>query len=202
VIDAKRFDLIRRKHGTYGSWAVWASPSGAPKANMGDLQILDEHANPSLLETLNPGVVMVGLNVSRKVSHEPFRNFHDPRPVANDFKIRYAFCDTVFWGAYMTDIIKGFEEPVSRILLKHLRENPMFIKDHMKTLRAELLDLGSPKPLILAFGNAVHDLLAEHLSQDEYSALVSLTHYSHRISKEKYRETVHQQIRRAQAELG
>jgi hypothetical protein len=51
VIDSTRFNLMKQRHGAYGSWAVWALPSGAPKSNMGDLQILDEYANPALLES-------------------------------------------------------------------------------------------------------------------------------------------------------
>ena len=126
---------------------------------MGNLEVLDEKANPTLLETLNPGVVMVGLNISRGFPNEPFRNFHDPSASANDFKIRYAFRDTSFWGAYMTDIIKGFVEPVSGTLLKVLGKASGGRANHAKTLRAELLDLGHPPPLNLAFGGAAHALL-------------------------------------------
>ncbi|HXG87469.1 MAG TPA: hypothetical protein VNJ02_03955 [Vicinamibacterales bacterium] len=194
MIDPARFDLIKRRHGAYGSWAVWAPPTSAPKSNMGDLTVLDELANQTLLETLNPGVVMIGLNISRGFPDQPFRNFHDPSPAANDFKIRYAFHDTVFWGAYMTDVIKGFVEPVSGKLLDYLRGHPQVVHTHLNTLREELLDLGHPKPLILAFGRAAHGLLAENLMAEDFSALVSLTHYSHHISKEDYRDAVHQQI--------
>jgi hypothetical protein len=198
VIDAARFDLIKRKHGAYASWAVWAPPSGAPKTNMGNLEVLDEKANPTLLETLNPGVVMVALNFSRGIPSEPFRNFHDPSASANDFKIRYAFRDTRFWGAYMTDIIKGFVEPVSGILLTYLRRHPEVVSDHVRALRTELLDLSHSKPLILAFGGAAYALLVKNLCADGYSFLVPLTHYSHRISKEKYRDKVHHEILGAQ----
>ncbi|HYN07354.1 MAG TPA: hypothetical protein VES67_08195 [Vicinamibacterales bacterium] len=199
MIDATRFHLIKRRHGAYGSWAVWAPPSGTPKSNMGNLDVLDEHSNRALLETLNPAVVMVGLNISRGfLLKEPFRNFHDPSGVANDFKIRYAFRDTSFWGAYMTDIIKGFVEPVSGKLLNHLRRHPEIVRDHVKSLRDELLDLGHPTPLILAFGGAAYALLREGLRGSDYSRLVALTHYSHRISKEKYRATVHEEILRGQ----
>ena len=194
MIDSTRFNLIKQRHGAYGSWAVWALPSGAPKSTMGDLQILDEYSNPALLEALNPGVVMVGLNISRGGANEPFRNFHDSGAVANDFKIRYAFRDTGFWGAYMTDVIKEIVEPVSGTLLNYLRKNPEVVGDHVKILRSELLDLGCPHPVILAFGGAAHNLLKENLCVDDYSLLVPLTHYSHRISKEKYRDTVHRQI--------
>jgi hypothetical protein len=165
---------------------------------MGDLRVLDEHINPALLATLNPGVVMIGLNISRGGLSQPFRNFHDPSAIANDFKIRYAFHDTEFSGAYMTDVIKGFEEPISGKLVDHLAAHPGVIHEHMKVLRDELLDLGHPRPVILAFGVAAHGLLKENLRADEYSLLVPLTHYSHRISKEKYRDDAHRQILREQ----
>src|SRR5262245_32730437 len=150
---------MKSRHGAYGSWAVWAPPTSAPKSNIGNLEVLDEHANPALLETLNLAVVMVGLNISRGFAKEPFRNFHDPSASANDFKIRYAFHDTEFWGAYMTDVIKAFVEPVSGTVLSHLRANPAVVRDHIRTLRSELLDLGYPRPLILAFGGAAYSLM-------------------------------------------
>ncbi len=198
MIDSTRFNLMKSRHGAHGSWAVWAPPSGAPKSNIGNLDVLDEQANPALLETLNPGVVMVGLNLSRRFLNEPFRNFHDPSASANDFKVRYAFRDTEFWGAYMTDVIKEFVEPLSGTLLNYLRRNPEVVRDHVKSLRSELLDLGHPRPLILALGGDAHRLLVDNLCTNEYSLLVHLTHYSHRISKEKYRDTVRQQIVQAQ----
>ena len=69
---------------------------------------------------------MVGLNVAaRSLASEPFRNFHDPSPVANDFKIRFAFSGTEFWGAYMTDVIKDHPETQSKRLLEHLKAHPV-----------------------------------------------------------------------------
>ncbi len=194
MIDATHFELIKRKHGSYGSWAVWASQGQTPKSNMGDIEVLDPRANPSLLQTLNPGVVMVGLNLSRGFPDSPFRNFHDPDPVANDFKIRHAFSGTSYWGAYMTDVIKRHVELDSAQLLNHLRANPQVIKDHVEALRSEVLDLGHPKPVILAFGRAAYSLLERNLSCNDYSLLVRITHYSHYISMENYRLAVHQQI--------
>jgi len=196
LIDTARLELIERKHGAYGSRAVWAPPSSTPKSNMGDLTVLDKRVNPAPLQTLNPGVVMIGLNISRPCD-EPFRNFHDPRPMANDFKIRFAFHDTVFWGAYMTDVIKGVVEPVPGELLEHLRRNPQVVHERLHRLREELLDLGHVKPIILAFGRAAHRLLADNLQPGDFSALVSLKHYSDYISKEDYRDAVHRQIQAA-----
>ncbi len=194
MIDAKRFELIKRKYGWCASWAVWAPQGPTPKSNMGDVEVLDLRTNPSLLQTLDPGVVMVGLNLSRGFPDIPFRNFHDPASVANDFKIRYAFRGTSYWGAYMTDVVKKHVEPVSGQLLNHLRANPQVVTDHIEALRSELLDLGYPRPVILAFGWAAYSLLEQNLNCDDFSLLVRLTHYSHYISKENYRTKVHEQI--------
>jgi hypothetical protein len=49
---------------------------------MGDLEVLDADTIPALLGSLNLGVVMVGLNISRAFPDVPFRNFHDPSAVA------------------------------------------------------------------------------------------------------------------------
>ncbi|WP_460165001.1 hypothetical protein [Thermostilla marina] len=166
---------------------------------MGDLSVLDPVANPLLLEQLNPSVVMVGLNISRAFPEEPFRNFHDPSSVANDYKIRFAFEGTRYWGAYMTDVIKGFVEPVSGKLMAYLKMHPEVVDSHIRKLRAEIADLGVPKPKLLVFGRAAFRLLMQNLSPDDYSLLVPLTHYSHHISKEKYREVVLHEIASAEA---
>jgi len=102
MIDREQFELIGRKHGGYASWAVWAAAACSPKSNIDDLSILDVAANLTTLQLLRNNIVMVGLNISRSFA-ERFRNFHDPSPSANDFKIRYAFTNTQYYGAYMTD---------------------------------------------------------------------------------------------------
>lgn len=196
MLEAKRFESIKRVHGGYASWAVWADASGKPKSNVGDLTIFDIDSNPSLMRILNKDVVMVGLNISRSFS-EPFRNFHDSYPRANDFKIRYAFQGTAFYGAYMTDIIKGLQIVDSNVVLKHLKANPALIEQNAHKFREELRDLDSKAPTILVFGAAAYKIVAEHIHSGEYSKLIKLRHYSDQISKEKYRETVLSQIESA-----
>lgn len=191
MLDAARFDLIRKNHGRYASWAVWAPPVGNLKSsNIGNLDVLDPGINPRLLEVLNPHVVMVGLNTSRQVPNEPFRNFHDGGRYAKDFKLRFLFQETAYWGAYMTDVIKEHVESDSKKVVVGLKAKPTDIRDNMKILREELRDLGEPKPLVLALGADAHDLLRKNLSAGEYSQLVRLRHYSCRESQEKYREAV------------
>ena len=194
MIDRNKYQHIRAKHGLYGSWAVWAKAGHAPKFNMGDMSIFE---GQSILAMLKPEVVMVGLNLSRFTPLEPFRNFHDPNPRANDFKIRHAFEGTDYYGAYMTDIIKGVVEVDSKNIPGHLKRNPEVVRKSLETFREELRDLGDGKPLLLAFGAMAHAVLVENLREDEYRKLIRITHYSHQIGKEQYRTKVMEEISRS-----
>ena len=198
-MDIRQFESIKKKHGSYASWAVWADATEKPKSNMGDMSIFDLSSNPALLQVLKPNVIMVGLNIASfsRLLPEPFRNFHDPHPSANDFKIRYAFRDTKYYGAYMTDIIKRVGMIDSKDLLAHLKANPDLVEQNIATLREELRDLSCSGPTILAFGAGAHKIIRDNLRSEEYSRLIKLTHYSHQIGKEKYRETVLHQINQA-----
>jgi hypothetical protein len=190
MIDMQQFEFIKQKHGRDASWAVWADASEKPKSNMGDVSHLK---NESVLSLLKNDVVMVGLNISRPVS-EPFTNFHDPNPRANDFKIRYAFEDSPYYGAYMTDIIKFLEEVDSKRVMKYLKEHPKTIQHNLRTFREEMHDLKATAPVILAFGRNTHRILSATLNKNEYFKLIKLTHYSHRIRKEAYKESVLKEI--------
>jgi hypothetical protein len=190
MIDIQQFDNIKQKHGRYASWAVWADASEKPKSNMGDVS---HFKNDSVLRLLKHNVVMVGLNISRPVS-EPFTNFHDLSPRANDFKIRYAFKDSAYYVAYMTDIVKFREEVNSKNVMKYLKERPEVLEKYLETFREEMQDLKTTAPVILAFGKATHNILSENLNENEYRKLIKLTHYSHRIGKEAYKEAVFREI--------
>jgi hypothetical protein len=152
------------------------------------LRVFDLDKNPSLLETLNPNVIMVGLNFSRSMAGETFANFHDKRPQGQDFKIRYAFRGTEYYGAYMTDIIKDFEEIISGNVLKYLNENEEFELMNIRLFEQEILDLKCPNPILIAFGNITYDLLYKHFGQ-KYR-IKKVMHYSHQISKENYKSSV------------
>lgn len=190
MIDKQQFENIKQKHGSYASWAVWADASEKPKSNMGDVSHFE---NESILGLLKNDVVMVGLNISRPVC-KPFHNFHDSNPSANDFKIRYAFKNSPYYGAYMTDIIKFLEEVDSRNVLRHLKEHPARIEENLKIFREEMRDIKATAPIILAFGKDTYKLLTETLSKNEYCKLIRLTHYSHQIGKEAYKAAVLKEI--------
>src|SRR6202166_3702090 len=170
MIKIQQFENIKQKHGSYASWAVWADASEKPKSNMGDVS---HFKSESVLSSLQKNIVMVGLNISRPVC-EPFMNFHDPNPRANDFKIRYAFKDSTYYGAYMTDIIKFLEEVDSKRVMKYLKEHPETIQHNLRTFREEMHDLKATAPVILAFGRNTHEILSANLNKTEYFKLIKL----------------------------
>jgi hypothetical protein len=82
----------------------------------------------------------------------------------------------------------------SKNVMKCLREHPEIIEKHLRTFREEMQDLKATAPIILAFGRDTHKLLSENLNKNEYRRLIKLTHYSHQIGKEAYKETVLKEI--------
>lgn len=188
MIDRSTFEFIKRKYGQYSSWAIWANAGEKPKSNVGDLWVFDINKNPGLLQQLNPNIIMVGLNISRGRIAKPLANFHDERPEAMDFKIRYAFNGSPFWGAYMTDIIKDFDQKISGKVMSYLRRNKSFERENIEFFREEINDLGTQNPIIIAFGRDVYTILTRNF-MDEYR-IFKIPHYSNYISKERYREEV------------
>lgn len=190
MITRERFDLLKRRWSACSSWAVWpAHVAGeAPKTGIGDLSVLDPDANPMLLGELNPDMVLVGLNASSRpgMSPEPWRNFHDSSPVANDFKIRFALEGTRCWGAYMTDVFVDLPETKSTVVKRWIAENPDLVGRQLDRFEEELSDLGSETPLIVAFGDMAYEALSYRLGNAH--RVTKVLHYSNYISKENYRE--------------
>ncbi|SEA16719.1 hypothetical protein SAMN05660420_01452 [Desulfuromusa kysingii] len=188
TVDRKKFELIKSKYGDCSSWAVWDEASDRPKSNVGNLEILDPDKNDQLLGLLNPNVVMVGLNISGPI-RIPLGNFHSSSSSAQDYKIRYAFQDTPFWGAYMTDIIKDFEDKISGNVRSYLKKNPSFVSENIQIFHQELRDLEVKTPLIIAFGDLTYEILTDNLSSSHN--IKKVTHCSYyTIGKEKYRDDV------------
>ncbi|WP_127470956.1 DUF2972 domain-containing protein [Thiomicrorhabdus aquaedulcis] len=195
MITEQLYNNIAEKYGHVASWAVWAKAGNKPKSNISDMSIFDLKNNPSLLDNLKTDTVMVALNFSRVVNMpEPFLNFHDSNPHGQDYKIRFALDDTDYLGAYMTDIIKDFPMLSSKDVLKHLKQNPHVIKEQINGFREELKFIQSNKPKIIAFGKDTFNILDQNLDKSEYSELIAITHYSHRISKENYQIDTHEKL--------
>ncbi len=183
----KKYDFIKEKYGNVGSWAIWAEEGNKPKSNTGDLTILDPDINKNLLSQLKPNVVLVGLNISRSIK-VPLANFHDKRPGSNDFKIRFAFRGTPYWGGYMTDIIKDFEQKISGKVISYLKNNTQFEEENVENFLQELADIGANNPTLIAFGNDSYNILKRNLNHK--FKILKVPHYAIYIGKEKYREQV------------
>jgi hypothetical protein len=191
MISRERLDDVKAKWGAYSSWAVWKriGPGDPPKKDMGDLSILDPDQNPTLLETLNPNIVLLGLNAaSRAIAAEPWSNFHDSRPVANDFKIRFALEETPYWGAYMTDVLVGLHETDSARVRSWIRRDPGGVNEQIVRLESELVHIGATDSLLVAFGGVANGVLRVRLSK--MYRIVKVMHYAHRVGKERYRDEV------------
>ena len=187
MITREKFDFILEKYGHWASWAVWAEQeSNKPKSNLGDLTILDPQKNKSLLEQINPNVVIVALNFSDGAVKFPLGNFHDNNPVGTAFKLRYGLKNTPLWGGYLTDIIKDYDQKESGKVVSYLSSNKSIVRKNVEIFREELKDLGSERPVIFALGDAVYEILKSNLGE-EYEILKA-PHYARFISKEKYRE--------------
>ena len=180
---------MKKKYGHFASWAVWAEEEpDKPQSNMWDLSVLDPEINKELLEQLNPEVVLVALNFSRGSVKLPFGNFHSDNPVATDFKTRFALRGSPFWGGYMTDIIKDFDEKESGKVVSFLHNNKPFEKENIESFRQELRDLGSKNPILIAFGNVVCGVLKRNLEHE--FKILKIYHYASHTTKEEYREQV------------
>ena len=188
MISQNQFNFIKSKYQYWSSWAIWADQGDTPKSNVGDLSVLDPNTNPKLLSTLNPNIALVALNISRGDITLPFGNFHDARSEATDYKIRYATNDTPLWGAYMTDIIKDFEEKISGKVKSYLRENRDFEKENVDFFVQELSDIGATNPTLIAFGNESYDILKRNLNNE--FKIHKIPHYANYSSKEKYRQQI------------
>jgi len=182
-ITLENYELIRGKYGHMASWAVYADKKKEKKekSGVGETSFF-ETPNQLLLDLLNPNIILVGLNISQKID-QIFGNFHSASPSAQDYKIRFALKNSMFWGAYMTDIIKDFKQKISGDVMKYLHEHPVFEKENIDKFIQELKDIGATKPIIIAFGNDTYTILQRNL-KDKYK-IYKVTHYSAFITKEK-----------------
>ena len=185
-VTLERFKKITKKYGNMSSWAVWKriEEHQKPKDGMGDISFFK---NPSkkLLETLNPNIVLVSLNISKGIPRI-FGNWHPDYSSANDYKLRYALQDTPFWGSYMTDIIKNHSEMDSKKLIDDLKQNPSLVKKNIDNFIQELKDIGAKNPILIAQGGATFKILKKYL-KDKFR-IFKVTHYSAFMKKEKLRD--------------
>ena len=184
MVSSEKFQEIKEKYGYWSSWALWAEVGDTPKSNIGNLSVFE---GDEFLNHLTTEFVLVGLNIARADIEKPLANFHSPLSRAQDYKIRYAVKDTLLSGSYMTDVIKDFNEVDSGKLVTFLKKNKQFELDNIQVFKKEIQDLGALNPILVALGDATYDILARNITEFK---VLKLKHYSHYMSKEKYREEV------------
>ena len=182
-ISLEHYEKIKKNYGSMSSWAIWAEQGENMKSAMGDISFF-ENPTTTTLNTLNPNIILVGLNISKHIP-KLFSNFHPDYSTAQDYKTRYALKNTIFWGGYMTDIIKDFEEKVAGHLMKYLGKNKTFEKENIIKFEQELVDIGSNSPIIIAFGNDSYKILKRNF---KHYKIYKVSHYSAFINVDKYRE--------------
>ena len=143
-----------------------------------------------LFETLHTDIVLVALNAAdRDIQPEPFSAFHDTSPHAMDYKMRYAFKNTILWGSYLTDFFHGLRETDSGKVKRFLLSNPDYLHDSIARFKNELrfVSEDDKKPILIALGSQVKELLDLYIGH-EY-IILTLPHYSYSVmTKELYRE--------------
>jgi len=175
IISIDSYNKIKDKYGNISSWALWTEKVDIrSKKGMEDISFF-ENPSQSTLEVLNPNIILVGLNISEKIGRV-FGNFHPDKTSAQDYKTRFALHGTMFWGAYMTDVIKSYEEKIAGNLMKYLSKNKAFEMENIKMFEQELLDINSQNTIIVAFGNDSYNILKRNL-KDKYK-LYKVPHYS------------------------
>ena len=190
MISEKNYEALKENYGLVSSWAIWGLPNQTPKSNTNSMEWVNE---PNLLNIINTGFVFVGLNAAGTHGYQEghfenaWANFHSGYRFQNDYKLRYALMNTKYWGSYITDVIKHYEEVDSGEVKRYLNKHPEVVEDNICLFEEELQYLGG-NPILVALGGETYKILCEHL-RDKYK-IVRILHYSYTISKEDYRKKV------------
>jgi hypothetical protein len=156
-------DKMAEKYGPYASWAVWN-----PKAQKETSIIRNAVAD------LKSSVIIVGLNISQPLS-DSWSNFRGGK---HDRKLMYAFNNSPYRGAYMTDLLKGIVQAKSQEILSKIKRGEIDVREHVQSFREEMDTIGATSnSLFILFGKAVHSIFSEHLSSN-YPNSVFCEHYS------------------------
>lgn len=187
-VSQSTFNAVRDRFGWCASWALWSPAGATPKSGIADLGHFEAENLGSTLEKLHTDVIFVGLNISRDPGRQSFSNFHSDNAAGQDYKLRHALEGTPFWGAYMTDIIKGFEEVSSTKLMQALRNDPALEASNLKIFLEEIELLGAKDPLLVALGSDTHKILTRNFAQR--FRIRRVPHYATYVAPQAYREQV------------
>lgn len=180
-MELDHFIEIKRLYGAVASWALWAeSDSG----DTSDLSIFDATPQNEKINRLHSNFVFVALNISGPLS-QPFSNFHGGK---RDFMLRDAVRGTALEGAYITDLIKNYEDKNASSVVSYFKKNKDELSAHLRAFVQELNVIrANEDTTLVALGNGVFDLLADSSMGHRVR---KMTHYSAPVSKLAYRKEV------------
>ena len=187
-MNQETFETIKKNWGKYSSWLIWDESDG-----MG----MKWASAPDLLGRQKEDYIFVALNWSESkcaTKGVTWGNFHT-RDV-NIRKLISTFKGTKFEGCYITDVIKDFENSSSDSVSDYLKKNPSFEKSQLQNFKEELSCFG--KPVILALGNKVFDILRRNYIDDDFK-VVKVEHYASKSNASDYQEKVKHQLKEAGA---
>jgi hypothetical protein len=165
MISANKLNEIGERYGEYSSWAIW-NPD-----DIRDTSLIEQNR-----QELRTDIVMVGLNVSKDISVlGSWANFHAG---PNDRWLRFAFNDSRFRGAYLTDILKGEIDVSSSNVMAGIRAGLIDIDQHIVQFRHEMSDVGANvETLFVVFGKGAQSLFGSYL-QALYPKIVFCEHFA------------------------
>ena len=93
--------------------------------------------------------VLVGLNISKLLPNDPWRNFHGGK---HDRKLLMACNQTKLRGSYLTDLFKGIDTASSKELSDILSQGQINIDSQVKLFQEEMKDNKlTPESVIFGF---------------------------------------------------
>lgn len=189
MLDKEIYDIMKKNYWKFWSWAIRWEETGSPTSNTDDMSWVD----PDLYKNINTWYVFVWLNLSSthwdKWCNDgiAWSNFHSGYAHQQDFKLRYALKDTVYWGSYITDIIKNLKEVDSNKVNFYLNEHPEKLLENIEFFKKEISYLWDNLKLV-ALGSKSYRLLNKYL-WNKYE-VIKIKHYACRMWKEKYKKEV------------
>ena len=191
MISKEQYDTLSKQYGSTSSWTIWARPNNdlwKTKSNISDVSFFQ---NQDIIDYLSPDYIFVGQNPADHTDSDKYtelwKNFHSgDTKRSQDYKLRYALKDTKYWGCFITDIYPEIIETDSNCAMRKANKD-MTSESKERLLQARNI-LGG-HAIIVAIGDKTYQILKEALS-GENVRLKKITHYSHHINIDKYRQSV------------
>jgi hypothetical protein len=149
TIDHRTYQQLKLCFGQWASWALWNH------ADISDLAIMEPRGIPHPL--MRADLVFVGLNAALPTS-KPWEAFHTMS--AHDTRLALLLNNTVFGGAYLTDIIKSLVEVNGKTAADVVKNDKTLLDSNAKLFCEELAMLGAgADTTIIVFGNEAWDII-------------------------------------------